>query len=136
MILPRILFAALPLISLIGCNATNPHAVLSKGEQSGICPVHNLVMPKVTVPLGYGYYVAPLDGPSSEVRYSRFPFSQWFMMTGGPVVEGESPTTTKVYRCSECEHAKLEWISKHPVSQWAQEEKQSYHRALGLKEKS
>ena len=119
----RILLLAASLYSLVGCKATDFREAQSDGEKSGICPVHNLAMEKVTVPLGYGYYVAPADGPSSEFSLSRFPFAHWFMMSGGPTVVGESPTTTRVYRCPECERAKLEWISRHPGTKWAIEEK-------------
>jgi len=85
------------------------------------------------VPLGYGFYVGPSDGPDAKFRASRFPFAQWFAMDGGPMIIGESKNAVELYHCPSCEKAKLDWIARHPASEWAKAEMASYERVSRLR---
>lgn len=87
-------------------------------------------MAKGEVPLEYGFYVSPPDGPDSNFRAVNFPFAQWFAINGGPKIGERAATTVELYQCRACETAKLQWLANHPISEWAKLETKSYERVV------
>jgi hypothetical protein len=100
------------------CGAYGPQSV-AQGDTEDytdskitVCPVHNVTLTKIFLPVTYGLVRGPSDHPEMK-REERFPYS-YERILGGGVVSKDSPKSAWIHRCSECCRLALEWSAKHP----------------------
>ena len=101
------------------CVADGPQSVAQGGtedytdSQITMCPVHNVTLTKILLPVTYGLMRGPsLDHPDMK-RAERFPYSSERIL-GGCVVSKDSPKTAWIHRCSECCRLAIDCCAKHP----------------------
>ena len=77
-------------------------------DGKNICPVHGVVMDKVTVPIQYGERV--FDGEYEEARRELFPHNQSSVNSGLCVREKEQEAM--IWHCFKCDEAEKAWRQK------------------------
>jgi hypothetical protein len=76
-----------------------------------ICQIHNAVMVKKEIPIGYGLPIGPVFGYTEE-REKSFPNCDDSLL-GGCCVDEDSPTFELNYVCDMCNEAREEWKINH-----------------------
>jgi hypothetical protein len=90
-------------------------AALRKVQQDGqtifdieVCEIHKVRMQHQEVPFRYGLIGPDPKEPSADIKRKLFPHHREILL-GGCMIGPHSPTTGRIYVCSECQAAYETW---------------------------